>query len=411
MSAELPSAVSDLTRADHRSPAAQDDVRAPRREGSVRAYYRDLIRFPGYGTQPDRCRVLKPVGFCAGHGHVQIASAQPCGTRRCPVHWRDWRREAVKNLLVRLAAYRYAQDGGRRRLLHVMASPDQDKWWTADSFWRARSASYDPVKAVGGRGGVVVPHPYRSSEDGDHLFQTVVESGDWEEEDGKWSLFREVADDWEEMGQFLEAGPHYHMLVPCEDFDPAGVPSGWVVENIRSFSRFHIRDEESYRDMVRTAMYLLSHAAYQSGKNTVTYWGEVHPNAFKPEEELSEREYRVIEEMAERVIGVDCDGSGSGTDQPTCSREKCESVVVPLDELRDRLDDSEWLDSIRVEQRFRLFGVKAWLLMGGDRPPPSARSREQAMLDWLQERGKVYFREHQVSFDRFAGGAPHLVDS
>ena len=412
---ESPPGVRDLTHYGGRSPAGWDEIAAGKPAAADRAYYEDAIRLPGFGRQPERCMARKPVGFCDTHGHVSIASASPCSTRGCPEHSHMWRKDAAEGLVARLAAYRQAQpDGPRRRLLHVVTSPDRSRRWTAEAFWDARSASYDAVKAVDGRGGVTVPHAYRTSDAGDWLFEEAVERGDWERDAGKWSLLRDAADDWGEMLEYVEEAPHFHHLVAAEDFDTDAIPSGQVVKNIRSLDAFHVRDMTAYRDMAATAMYLLSHAAFEpagldgGGRNTVTYFGEVHPNGFDPAEELTASEWDTIQRLSERAVRTDPseDMDAGGLDEPDrreCTVDGCDGAIVEIGELRDWLSDPTWLNSIGEKQATILEGAIGWLEEQGDRPPPS--TDRESVRRWLYQRGEqrqYQPRSQQASF-RMAG--------
>ena len=407
---ESPPGVRDLTHYGNRSPAGWDEIAAGKPELAERAYYEDAIRLPGFGRQPERCMARKPVGFCDTHGHVEIASASPCSTRGCPEHSHMWRKGAAENMVARLAAYRQIQpDGPGRRLLHVPTSPDPSRRWTAEAFWDARSASYDAVKAVGGRGGVTVPHPYRTSDEGDWLFEQAVEGGDWDREAGKWSLLRDAADDWSEMVEYVEPAPHYHHLVALEDFDTDAIPSGQVVKNIRALEPFQLRDMTAYRDMAATAMYLLSHAAFEpagleGGRNTVTYFGEVHPNSFDPAEELTAAEWNTIQRMAERAVRTDPseDVAAEALDEPdrrSCTVDGCDGEIVGIGELRDWLRDPTWLNSIGEKQATILEGAIGWIEEQGDRPPPS--TDPENIRRWLYQRGEqrqYQPRSEQVTF-------------
>ena len=408
---ESPPGVRDLTHYGGRSPAGWDEIAAGKPAAADRAYYEDAIRLPGYGRQPERCMARKPVGFCDAHGHVSIASASPCSTRGCPEHSHMWRKDAAEGLVARLAAYRQAQpDGPRRRLLHVVTSPERSRRWTADAFWDSRSASYDAVKAVGGRGGVTVPHAYRTSDAGDWLFEEAVERGDWERDAGKWSLLRDAADDWGEMLEYVEEAPHFHHLVAAEDFDTDAIPSGQVVKNIRSLDAFHLRDMTAYRDMAATAMYLLSHGAFEpaaldgGGRNTVTYFGEVHPNGFDPAEELTAAEWDTVQRMAERAVRTDPseDVEAEGLDDPdrrACTVDGCDGEIVDIGELREWLRDPTWLNLIGEKQATILEGAIGWLEEQGDRPPPS--TDRESIRRWLYQRGEKRQyrpRSRQASF-------------
>jgi hypothetical protein len=314
-----------------------------------------------------------------------------------------WRKDAAVKIVARWAAYRHVQpDGLMQRLVHAVTSPDPSRLWSADAFWNARSASYDAVRAVGGRGGVTVPHAYRTSDEGDWLFEEAVERGDWDREAGKWSLLRDAADDWDEMLRYIDPAPHFHHLVALEDFDVDAIPSGEVVVKIRSLEPFHLRDMTGYRDMAATAMYLLSHAAFEpagvggGGHNTVTYWGEIHPNNFDPEEELTAAEWDTIQRMAERAVRTnpsDDPGAG-GLDEPdrrSCTVDGCDGEIVDIGELRDWLRDPAWLNSIGEKQATILEGAIGWTEEQADRPPPS--TERDSLRRWLYQRGEQ--RQHQ----------------
>jgi len=399
-------------RAPPRRPRV-DERRERAGDGSARTYYDGLIRFPGFGDQPDRCGPRKPVGFCSREGHVALASASPCETRGCPEHWQMWQESAAVKIVARLAAYRHVQEGAGKRLLHVVDSPDPERRWSAEAFWDERPRSYELLDDVGGRGGVTVPHPYRTSDEGNRLFDMATEHGEWEEEWGRWSLLRSAADDWEEMTRFVDGGPHYHHLVAAEDFDPDAVPEGRTIENIRSLDRFHIRDMTGYRDMAKVAMYLLSHAAYQppgadgsGGRNTVTYWGEAHPNSFDPSAELTAAEWDRIQRNAERAVTTspadDLPASGEGEDRPECPRDGCDGRVVALDELRGWMERDEWPGRLDRRQRWILKGVLWWMEVGRDRPPPS--SSEARVREWFRQKGRERERTRQASLVSVGSG-------
>jgi hypothetical protein len=406
--AELPGPHVDRSRDGPPSPARLEE-RGPDSGLARRAYYEDQILFPGYGEQPDRCMARKPVGFCDESGHTLLASASPCETRKCPEHSSLYRREATVKAVARLAAYRHVQEGAGKRLLHVVDSFDPERHWTAEDFWQERSRSYDVVKDVGGRGGTTFLHPYRTSDEGDWLFEQAVDKGEWEAEWGKWSLLRSTADDWEEMKKFIEPGPHAHHLVAAEDFDPDQIPAGRTVKNIRSLERFHIRDMTGYRDMARLVMYLLSHAAFEpvasaagrevpgreeprtAAPSTVTYFGEVHPNSFNPEEELTAAEWQRIQDMARRAVTTrpsdDLPEVGeSEVGHLECPHDGCDGRVVPLDELRQWLRRDPWVRSLDRRERRILFGVLAWIEKVGDRPPPTMNA--ELIREELRQMGK-----------------------
>jgi hypothetical protein len=184
-----------------------------------------------------------------------------------------------------------------------------------------------------------------------------------------------------------------------------------MVKNIRSLGRFHIRDMTGYRDMARLAMYVLSHAAYQpetlvedgQSPHTMTYWGDVHPNGFNPKEELTAAEWGRIQQNAKRAVTTrpadDLAEVTGESEAVECHRDGCAGTIVPIDQLRAYLNDTEWVTSLSREQRRILIGVDRWLDNLGDRPPPStnpARVRE-----WLHDLGRETesFEQSRLSID------------
>lgn len=373
------------------------------REGTPKTYYEDVVRLPGYGEAPNRCRPMKPVGFCED-GHTLLGRSS-CGTRYCPDHWRDWIEDAVVNLVARLGAYREAQDGWGKRMCHVVASPPQDRRYSVQQMWDARSEAYEVLEAAGVRGGASITHPYRTTPEADRLYQQSEES---EEGVGKWRFFRDLAgdlpgDDWDELSEYAEASPHYHTLAAVEDVDGSAAPDGWVVENIRSFDRFEFDDPESYEDMVGTAYYVLSHGAVQEGRRTTTYFGEVH--SFDPEEELTTGKWMRIQREAEKAVkGVaeeqeeEDEAMAHGPDE--CPRDGCEACVMDVYYLPEYLDDDDFVSRVLSKRDgrkrlMRLRGLFAWWDTRTDRPPPGALTSERRLLDWLEDQGATFTPEPQ----------------
>lgn len=379
----------------------------PLREDTPRTYYEEVVKIPGFGEPPNRCRPMTPVGFCE-HGHVVLGRSS-CRTRYCPDHWRDWNEEAVINMVARLAAYREAQDGRGKRLCHVVASPPQDRRYSVRELWETRTDAYEALQAAGVRGAAVVTHPYRTNEIGDDMFRTAKTSGELDEDTGRWKFLRDLAgDDWNELAEYVEASPHYHTLAAVEDVDVSDVPEGWVVENIRSFQGFHYKDTECYRDMAQTAYYVLTHGAVMDGRSTTTYFGDVHPNSFKPEEELTAVRWNEIQRQAENAVKeyAEEDDDGDGCGHKECPHDDCEAVVRELVYLPEYLDDDEWKAEIRAMREGRkrlaqLRGTVAFWESRTDRPPPSALTSEKRMLRWLRERGEMFTPEPSQS--RLAG--------
>jgi hypothetical protein len=321
-------------------------------------------------------------------GHVTVGRSS-CECRYCPDHWRDWNEDGLEAPLRRLAAYRHVQDGWGKRLVHLAASPPQNRRYSAREFWDTRSDSYDVMESAGARGGVCVAHPYRTSDAGDELYRAAVEHGEIDVDYGRWRFLREMSDDWGELKQYIEAAPHYHALAPAEDVSGDQAPEGWVVDNLGSLSRFEIDDPECYQDMVSRLAYIRAHGAEQPDKMMQTYFGELHPAAFSPEEELTDEELATIDETVAEVVGLD---DGHGPDE--CPHEDCECIVLDLSKLPDRLDDDDWVDQVRDHadggRRLAILrGTHAYIQGLTDRPPPHAQSDAESLKTWLKKQGQI----------------------
>jgi hypothetical protein len=322
-------------------------------------------------------------------------------------------------------------------MLHITTNPEQGKRWTTRRFWDMRSDSYKKVEKAGGLGGATVPHAYRVSDWGQEVWTQATENGDVPEDYGKWRLLRESSETWEEM---VEVAPHTHHLAAVEDLDGETVEeieagTGWVVHNIRSLAPFYLDAEEvppavveesdqdaeeiarrGYEDMARLTQYLFSHAAVQDKvgdlprKNTLTYWGQIHPNSFDPEEELTDEEWHMIEEAAEAAVGVEV--VEEGPEEATghgCARDGCEAHVYPLGELLEKIggpDGPAWVESLDTEQAYEIWGLKIWL---SDRPPPGIEAPDARKTEYVDGGGEFseMDRTPPGGFDRSAASDAH----
>jgi hypothetical protein len=314
-------------------------------------------------------------------------------------------------MVARVAAYRHHVDGAEKRTSAVVASPPQDRRYSVRALWDARSDAYDALKDAGLRGGAAVVHPYRTNDRGDAVYAAAQDAGAVPEDMGRWAFLRDVAgDDWDELTEYVEASPHYHALAPGEDIDGSDAPEGWVVERIRTFKRFFFRDTEAYRDMVSHAYYLLTHAAEQRGRQSITYFGEVHPAAFDPEEELTTAVWHRIQKEAEKAVktrpGEHLEDVGHGAGGPEeCPCDGCTADVVDVAHLTDRMEDEDWVARVKANRdgqaRYdRLMGVLLWWEGRCDTPPPGSATSPSRFRDWLEEIGSVHTADpSQVSLE------------
>lgn len=215
---------------------------------------------------------------------------------------------------------------------------------------------------------------------------------------GIWNFLREVTEGWDGLRGYIEASPHYHTLAMGADIDGSRAPEGWVVERVRSFERFHRHDLEAYQDMVATAYYVLTHGAVQSGRQTLSYFGAVHPSTFDPEEELTVTAWQTIQRYAEKAVkGEDRVGEG---EPKACPIDGCDSTVHDLLYWEDYLTDEEWMERIRMGRHgqkrwLRLRGLRAYVEGRTDRPPPHAVQSQDGFWEWLEDRGRVFTERPQ----------------
>ena len=369
---------------------AEPDHAAVRPE-PPKTFYDGVVKLPGYGEPPNRCMDYTPVGFC-DHGH-QVLGRSSCGTRYCPDHWRDWCEDAVVNSVARLAAYRQAVDGAERPASHIVASPPQDRRYSTRALWETRSEAYDALQDTGVSGGVAVTHPYRTNERGDQLVRLAKAHGAVDEDTGKWAVLRESTKDHEDLSRYIEAAPHYHALVPTKYVDGDAAPDGWVVHNIRQTQAFHIRDTEAYRDMAKVVYYVLTHGGVQDGRQLTTYFGDVHPASFDPEEELTAAEWSRIQMEAERAVKETRDGERAAGPEE-CPRDECVALVHDMVHLYEYLNNEEWKERLRSRRNgrkrlLRLRGTLLWWDGRTDRPPPGAVTSQSRLLEWLEEQGRT----------------------
>jgi hypothetical protein len=265
--------------------------------------------------------------------------------------------------------------------------------------WETRTEAYEALEAAGVSGGPVVTHPYRTNERANNLYETAVEAGEVEEDTGRWRFLRETADDWEEMSRYIEAAPHYHVpIAPRRYVEGESAPDGWVVKRVRKLRAFDLRDTESYRDMAASAYYVLTHTADQEGRQSTTWFGDLHPSGFDPEEELTAAKWSRIQMEAEKAVREepgegDQEGSGHRHGPEECPREGCEAAVLDAMYLDEYLDDEEWVAAVRDRPGGRrrlaiLRGARAWWSNSMDPPSASARDKREAMLEWLKHRGQ-----------------------
>lgn len=304
-------------------------------------YGAEEMLIPGKGEAADRCGEYRADGFCDGaaHGgdsHV-ILRAHQCGRRECPRCWSaQWARKRTVAAVARLGAARHAAgDDLDKRAVHVAISPPEGAVESVTDLYRYRTKAVEKAREHGVRGGLVVPHPWRVTDEAKAAFQDARDDGLDCAQSGVWRFVRENSEPWRSQVVFA---PHYHVVGLSRDVKAGDGSEGWVVKNIErngshALEPFYIRNEDGYEDMAATVRYLLSHAGFEKDGNrqAVTWFGSLHGTNFDPEAALTVTAWDRIQRTAEEVAGIDRDDPGEGgEDDEPCPVEGCPGEVYPI---------------------------------------------------------------------------------
>lgn len=379
--------VTDTSDAGGPEPSLEPDTGAWSEDLDRSIYGEREWLLPGLGDEGAGCGEWAPREFCDAAGHVQLGQ-HLCGRRSCPRCWNgQWARPRTVSVVQRLAAARYAEpDGIRRRAVHVIVSPAEGSVVSIEDFYRARRKAIDRAKEHGVRGGLIVPHGYRVTDDAKAEFRALLDAGEWdlEADGGIWRWVRENRRDWRDQTYW---SPHFHVLGLAVDVDAGDGAGGWVVKNVKrgdrhSLKPFRLTDESGYEDMAAAARYLLSHATYEAdgSRQVVTWFGALHATNFDPEEALSAGAWEAIKRTAEEVVGGRADrGDGADSEEPeTCPVDGCEGVLHPIWEAGEFLTVRG--EDLPRSNEHTLARAHEWAC--GDREPPPGlkhpRTEQQA---------------------------------
>lgn len=337
---------------------------------------------PGMSARPDSCGNWYPYHVCDECGQP-IFSESHCGLRKCPECWYQWVRDTAEKIVIRIQAYRWAQDDGLdRRLIHALFSPDQDENWTISRVDGIRKDSYEKAAEAGISGGCALLHLWRTTDDLDEEFRAATVAG---MDDAKWKYLREnYGKGWRRA---VEVSPHVHQIAVAPEFEPER--DGWVSKRVRTLEPMKsLSRPESYEDVAGLAMYLLSHTAIADGEQALRWFGDVYPGGFNPEEELSSGALDTIERKAEEAVQPDGDGEDDDVDQLPeqleceAGTEGCAGQPMPIWDVPSARRVNWWDNRLDRETEKKLSVACEWMM--GDLDPPPARSEQEAR-DLLQK--------------------------
>ena len=349
----------------------------------TRFYAEGSMAIPGQGDRGENCGEWYPMEFCDSCGEPHLGVSR-CEQRTCPRCWAAWTRRRSEKITRRLGAARYAADEGvSKRAVHAVVSPPEGEVRTLADVSAGYRDAYELAKEKGVRGGVVIFHGFRVTDDAKALYDAALAAGTWDEdEDGKlWSFVRQHekrrergigGGNWRDMTYW---SPHWHILGLSRDFeeDDPDAQGGWVARRIRSLESFKLQKDAGYEDMVGAAMYLLSHGTFETdtSKDCVRWFGDLATTNFSPEEELSEGSLSVIERKAAEAAAV-TEESGEGDEPEPC--DECGATSrSPIWDAGAALMDRSWCERIGAEQQQRLSAAFEWAI-GERMPPPGAKN-------------------------------------
>lgn len=363
-------------RADRSGPGEWDE--------SLGRWGSEPWNLPGMGESALRCGEWYPEAVCSEHGHVDMTTHQ-CGRRSCPECWGIWAKQAAVRATERLQSFRYTQPADyHRQVAHAIISPPEGDIMNERQFWEGRSRAAEIAERKGFRGCMVIPHPFRVTEEGKEEYRAA------DPEYGIWVWLRNDVDDWR---QYAYWSPHYHVVgATSADMEPARDSDEWVYKFERAVTAFEgVRDRESHKDLYGLCRYLLSHTGYPEGssRQVTTWYGELANSVFveeateswqvqKPSEGIRSSLRREIEAVAGADLDDEEEGSGGeeSDDLGECPVDDCGGVLIDVWDVRAFLDHND----VRREVADRMMAAYEWR-RGIRLPPPGLRkprTEEQA---------------------------------
>lgn len=376
MSADLPPMVdarpaAALSESDPKSVDVGTDDPAgewPEKMEDVGYYADAALTIPGQSEPPGECGTWGPKEFCKVCGDVQIGP-QRCQRRLCRDCWETWRAQRAEAVTERLAGARRAGLGGEKRATHTVASPPAGSVTTLVEFEQAKKEAYALAREKGIRGGVMIPHGYRITDEAKEIYRMLKAEGEIGDI-GIWRWVREHDRDWRDLTYW---SPHFHIIGIGNEIgasDPEG-DDGWVFSRLSNLPRFQLNDAETYEPMFRLASYLLSHGTFEpdAGKQMVRWFGELANSQFVADDELAEWERSVIARNVEEVAGYSV---GEDDGKRECDVDGCHGGLAPVWSASEYLADPRWCEQIGDDQEAILATAFEWAI-DDIRPPPGLR--------------------------------------
>lgn len=377
-----------------RAPEFEPDAGQWPEEVDVEYLVDSARTIPGMGAQPRNCGIWAPREFCSECGEPVFGESR-CATRGCPNCWHLWSRNRTESETIRLSAARHAADAGLdKRAVHAVVSPPEESVRTESELKAARKHAYTLAEEHGVRGGMVIEHGFRLTEEAAEMWLRQRLAGETELK--KWRWVREHALDWRKLTYW---SPHFHVVGLSREFEPNDPDGddGWIVERLSTLDPFTLTDPtgDGYESMIRCIRYLLSHTSFdpEGRSHAITWFGELAYNKFSPEKAISRGALKTIERRVEELLGPGDeedleDGEEAVNHADECPCDGCTGELWSIWDARYRLQDADWCDSIGREQQRRL--VVAWEWAIGDVVLPPGLQRPESETECEEAFATLY---------------------
>lgn len=270
-------------------------------------------------------------------------------------------------------------------MVHAVVSAPEGEIETTGGYQRGKKHAQLLAKEHGIRGGAVIAHGFRVKEAVQRRFRALKADGEIEAGLWRW-LLEEREGDWRTAVYY---SPHYHIVGFAEDVEASSPDEddGWVVTNIRSVERHSLTLQAPYEDLYGLFYYLLSHCSYdpEDSQHAVRWFGNVAYNKFSPEQLVDWKE-----SVVRRMARLARDEKLPEEYEHRCEEENCQTVLAPIMEASDHLQNAEWCREIGADAQRRLVAAVDWFYGDAVPPPgqqhPRSEAASEAALAALVER-------------------------
>jgi len=253
-----------------------------------------------------------------GCGKTRVPLKKSCFRKECPVCYKDWARREAQRAAERLIQGAKLNGYPIGYIRHVIFSPPREKaeeiLKDKESFKKARGELIKLMKKCGLKGGMIVFHSYRTTEEAE---LKAKEEG----YTSAWDMVRKLPEG--ERERYLELSPHWHVnavgfLVNSREFFEE---TGWVCRILRS-----LKDEEAIEKVVE---YEIGHCDLGEDWNlhAVTWFGIMSYNKVVLEEELIHEEKMACEYCGAPVHLFGCTKEGKIDPEADCGQYVQKRVV------------------------------------------------------------------------------------